>query len=243
MAKRKEKIEGEGPGIAGILVLILSITTFLSVMALLIKCDVGGFGSSILRPVLKDVPVIKELLPPPSDAEVAKESDYPYDTLEEALEQIKLQEAAIGSKDAEIKTLTDKVEELEKEQVRLSEFEDRQTEFEEEKNKFYNEVVYGDSAPGADTYIEWYNTLDAEYAEKIYREMLEAKEVDKEIKELASAYEAMEPKNAASILEKMNSDLDTVALILNNMNTKSRGVILENMSADYAALVSKKLLP
>lgn len=245
MAKKDRNRDGESGGskVAGVIILILALTTFFSVMALLIKCDVGGFGSKVLRPVFKDVPVIKEILPPPSDEEVAIESDYPYDTLEKALNQISVLDAAIGSKDAEIVSLTDRVKELEAECTRLAAFESNQTEFEQEKKEFYDEVVYGESAPDTDTYIEWYNSLDAEYAEKVYREIIEAKQVDQEILDLASAYESMDAKDAAKILESMKNDLDTVALIMNNMSASSRGKILAEMDPEFAAIVTKKLLP
>lgn len=245
MAKKDRNRDGESGGskVAGVIILILALTTFFSVMALLIKCDVGGFGSKVLRPVFKDVPVIKEILPPPSDEEVAIESDYPYDTLEKALNQISVLDAAIGSKDAEIVSLNDRVKELEAECARLATFESSQTEFEQQKKEFYDEVVYGESAPDTDTYIEWYNSLDAEYAEKVYREIIEAKQVDQEISDLASTYENMDAKKAAKILESMKNDLDTVALIMNNMSATSRGKILAEMDPEFAALVTKKLLP
>ncbi|MCM1272232.1 MAG: hypothetical protein NC225_00845 [Clostridium sp.] len=245
MAKKNKDANGAGAGskIAGIIIIILALTTFLSVMALLIKCDVGGFGSNVLRPIFKNVPVIKEILPPPSDEEVAIESDYPYDTLEKALNQIQILESSVGSKDAEIVSLSDRVKELEAEVVRLTQFETDQKEFEEEKKKFYDEVVYGESAPDTDTYIEWYNSLDAEYAEKVYREVISANEVDQATKDVAAAYEAMDAKDAAEILENMKNDLDTVALILNNMSAESQGKILAEMDPEFAALVSKKLLP
>ena len=53
----------------------------------------------------------------------------------------------------------------------------------------------------------------------------------------------MDRKKAASILENMSNDLDAVALILNNMGSKARGEILAEMDADYAANVTKKLMP
>ncbi|MDE6024475.1 MAG: hypothetical protein K2G45_03385 [Lachnospiraceae bacterium] len=240
---RDRDTNSAGSKIAGIIILILALTTFFSVMALLIKCDVGGFGSNVLRPIFKNVPVIKEILPPPSDEEVAIESDYPYDTLEKALNQIRILESAVGSKDAEIVTLSDRVKELEAETTRLTQYEKDQKEFEEEKKKFYDEVVYGETAPDTDTYIEWYNSLDAEYAEKVYREVIGAKQVDQETKDVAAAYAAMDAKKAAAILGEMKNDLDTVALILNNMSAESQGKILAEMDPDFAALVSKKLLP
>ncbi|MBQ8412139.1 MAG: hypothetical protein IJX12_00750 [Lachnospiraceae bacterium] len=242
MPKDKEKENGTGK-ITGVIIVVLIITTWLSTMALLIKCDVGGFGSEVLRPVFKNVPVIKHILPPPSDEEIAKEDDYPYDTLEEALEQVAILDAANNSKDAEIVALNDTVAELEAEVARLKVFEEEQLTFEEQKIKFYDEIVYGESAPDADTYVEWYEVLDPEHAEEVYRELISAREADQEIKDLASAYESMDAKAAAEILESMSNDLDTVALIMNNMSTEAQGDILAEMEPAFAASVTKKLLP
>ena len=243
MAKDKDKKEKkEGVGFAGFLIVLLIITTWLSVMALMIKLDVGGFGSGALRPILKDVPVLNKILPDATDEETARESDYPYTTLAEALEQIKKLDASLGSKEAEIGALNDKVAELEKEVARLKTFETQQEEFEKEKEKFYDEIIYGDSAPSADTYIEWYQSIDAEKAEEIYRDMISSRQADEDIKKLAKSYETMDAKKAAAILATMKNDLDTVALIMNELSDAAKGKILAEMEADYAALVTKKLM-
>ncbi|MBR4515403.1 MAG: hypothetical protein IKO61_11015 [Lachnospiraceae bacterium] len=243
MADKKDKKEKkEGVGFAGFLIVVLIITTWLSVMALLIKLDVGGFGSGALRPILKDVPVINKILPDATDEETARESDYPYTNLADALQQIKKLDAALGSKDAEIGALNDKVAELEKEVARLKTFEQQQEEFEQEKNKFYDEIIYGESAPSADTYIEWYNSIDAEKAEEIYRDMITSRQADEDIKKLAKSYETMDAKKAAAILATMSNDLDTVALIMSQLSDAAKGKILAEMEADYAALVTKKLM-
>lgn len=240
-SEMKEKESGT-KGI-GIIMIILIIITWLSVMALLIKCDVGGFGSEVLRPVFKDVPVINWILPEASDAEVIKESGYPYTNLKDALDRIAVLEASVGSKEAEIVSLTDKVTELQAEVSRLSVYEAEQEEFEVKKIEFFEEIVYGENAPDTDIYVEWYNELDPEYAEQVYREIVAANTNDQQIIDLAKAYESMDPKDAAEILETMKTDLDTVALIMNNMNTESQGKILAEMDPEYAASVTKKLLP
>lgn len=242
MAKDIKEKEGSAGGL-GIIMVLLIIITWLSVMALLIKCDVGGFGSEVLRPVFKDVPVIKEILPDASDEEVIKESGYPYTTLQEALDRISVLEASVGSKEAEIVSLTDQVTELKAEVARLSVYEAEQEEFEVKKTEFFEEIVYGENAPDTDIYVEWYNELDPEYAEQVYREIVAANTSDQQIIDLAKAYESMDPKDAAAILETMKTDLDTVALIMNNMSTESQGEILAEMDPEYAAVVTKKLLP
>ena len=242
--KKKERPEGSGnnKGI-GILLGIMIVITWLSVMCLLIKCDVGGFGSKVLRPVLKDIPVINKILPDASDEETAIESDYPYDNLQEALNHIAEQDTAIGSKDAEISELNDKVTELQAEVDRLSSIAKDQSDFEDEKKKFYDEIVYGESAPDTDTYKEWYNEIDSESAASIYHDILQQEQVDDDIKKMAQSYESMKAAEAAKILETMGNDLDTVALIMNNMSDDSRGEVLAAMDPDFAAAVTKKLLP
>lgn len=242
MTKENKEKEG-GTGGIGIIMILLIIITWLSVMALLIKCDVGGFGSEVLRPVFKDVPIIKEILPEAPDEEVIKESGYPYTNLKEALDRISVLEASVGSKEAEIVSLTDQVTELKAEVSRLSVYEAEQEEFEVKKTEFFEEIVYGENAPDTDIYVEWYNELDPEYAEQVYREIVAANTSDQQIIDLAKAYESMDPKDAAAILETMNTDLDTVALIMNNMSTESQGEILAEMDPEYAAVVTKKLLP
>ena len=197
----------------------------------------------MLRPVLKDIPVINKSLPDAADEETAIESDYPYDNLQEALNHIAEQDAAIGSKDAEISELNDKVTELQAEVDRLSTIAKDQSDFEDEKKKFYDEIVYGESAPDTDTYKEWYNEIDSESAASIYQDILQKEQVDTDIKKMAQSYESMKAAEAAKILETMGNDLDTVALIMNNMSDDSRGEVLAAMDPDFAAAVTKKLLP
>ena len=53
----------ESGGFSVVLVTILIVIIWLAILALLIKLDVGGFGSEVLTPVLKDVPVVNKILP------------------------------------------------------------------------------------------------------------------------------------------------------------------------------------
>ena len=133
--------------------------------------------------------------------------------------------------------------ELQAEVDRLTTIAKDQSDFEDEKKKFYDEIVYGDSAPDTDTYKEWYNELDAESAAAIYQQVLEQDQADDSIKKMAQSYEEMNASEAAKILETMGNDLDTVALIMNNMDAQSRGKVLAAMDPDFAAAVTKKLLP
>ena len=52
-----------GGKLAVALASIIFIIIWLAILALVIKMDIGGFGSTVLQPILKDVPYINKILP------------------------------------------------------------------------------------------------------------------------------------------------------------------------------------
>ena len=209
----------------------------------MIKLDVGHFGSRVLRPVLKDVPVVNMILPRASDDEALAESDYQYDNLADALARIAELEQINEGNEALIKSMQEQISEKDSEISRLKVFENDQEAFSKLKNEFYDEVVFGNAAPDADTYTKWYESIDAEAAEEIYRQVVAADVADEELKHLATAYAEMDAKNAAEILQTMSGDLDTVVKIMKLMSPTDQSEILAEMDPQFAANVTKKLMP
>ncbi len=232
-----------GSKIVSAIIVIVIIAIWLVVMVVLVKLDVGGFGSKVLRPVLKDVPVINMILPPASDEETAKETDLPYTTLKQALDRITSLEKDNKKLNEQLAVANETIADKDSEIARLKVFEENQAAFELEKEKFYNEVVYGQNAPDADTYSKWYSLLDPENAERIYKQVVQEENKDTKFKELATTYSSMKPQEAATILQKMGDDMSLVAAILSAMSAEDRGSILGKMDAEFAAKVTKKLTP
>lgn len=254
MAKREKGTQVEsgeeniGSKILSVFFVILIVFVWLAIIVALIKFDVGGFGSSVLRPVLKDVPGINKILPEASEEELAQEAEESGDenqiaTLSQAKEMIEKLQAENDKLNESNKSLKEENSDLEKQVERLKVFEESQNEFQEQKEKFYNEIVYGENAPDADIYKEWYESIDAAYAESIYRQIISNQSADSDLKDLAKTYENMKPAEAAAVLEKMSNDLDTVAEILGAMKADSRAKIMDQMDPDFAANVTKKLMP
>lgn len=244
--KKNENEEGIGSKIVSGIFIILIIAVWLVILAALIRLDVGGFGSGVLRPVLKDVPVINKILPEPTEEELEEEieengSDQ-IATLSQAKELIAQLEEENESLTKDNKSLKEQVDDLDKEVVRLKVFETEQSDFKKEKEEFYNEIVYGENAPDADTYKEWYESIDAANAEAIYRQVISNQQADADLKNLAKTYENMKPAEAAAVLEKV-ANLDTVAEILSAMKAESRAKIMDEFDPDFAANVTKKLMP
>ncbi len=236
----EEKIGGK---ILSVIVVLVIIAIWLGILIALVKFDVGGFGSNVLRPVLKDVPVINKILPAASDEETAKESDTPYTTLQQAIDRINELESANASLNDTVSQLQTSISEKDSEISRLKVFEENQAEFQKQKEDFYNEIVYGENAPDADTYSKWYNEIDAENAERIYRQVVAQQNSDNKYKDLANTYASMKPQEAADILQKMDNDLDTVAAILEAMGSDQRAAVMGKMDPTFAANITKKLTP
>ena len=231
-----------------ILVTVLIILIWLAIFVLLVKLDVGGFGSKVLRPVLKDVPVINKILPDASNEEIGMDSKYPYTTLSEAIarieelenENLALNEAA--ATDAEtIASLTSEV-------ARLTPFETYQKNYEELKRQFDEQVVFGNDYTGnyaadPETYKTSYESIDPENAAAIYQQVLEKQASSQIITDLAATYSKMKAAQAASILEEMTGDEEKVASILASMSVAKAADILQNMTSIYAAKITLLMYP
>ena len=63
-AERSAEINGDNAGgLATLVISFLIVLIWLAIMALLIKLDVGHFGSEILAPLLRDIPYVNLILP------------------------------------------------------------------------------------------------------------------------------------------------------------------------------------
>ena len=234
--------ESSGSKIAVILATIVFIAIWLAILALIVKMDIGGFGSTVLQPILKDVPVINKILPE-TEEEPVVDAQYPYTTLDEAINRIKELELELSDAQSQSQGSSDSVAQLEAEVARLREFENEQSAFEEEKTKFYKEVVFNENAPDISEYRAYYESIDPANAEVLYKQVVQQQEADAEIQEYANTYAEMKPKQAAAIMEAMQDNLKLVVKILQNMETEARSDILAAMDSEVAARITKMMEP
>ncbi|MCX4321909.1 MAG: hypothetical protein OSJ59_02985 [Lachnospiraceae bacterium] len=236
--------DDEGGGISVFLVTVVIVIIWVAILCLLIKLDVGGFGSGVLAPVLKDVPVINKILPADATITTDDEESYGgYTSLREAVDYIKELELQLEDAQAASSVDSEELEELRAENERLQTFEDAQVEFERIKTEFYEEVVYAENGPGAEEYQKYYQTIDPTTAEYLYKQVVQQLEMDAQIQDYAQAYAEMEPAQAASIFEAMTDDLDLAAKILSQMKPADRGAILGVMDAEVAARITRIMDP
>ena len=246
IAKREDELleEGESNGLATFGATVLIVVLWLAVICVIIKLDIGGFGSSVLTPILKDVPVVNKILPGSSLTETNNPEEYGgYTHLKDAVDYIRKLELELEQAQISIKSKDEELNNLKAEVIRLQEFEQKQVEFQRIRTEFYEEVVYAEKGPGAEAYQKYFEQMDPNTAEYIYKQVVTQLEESKEIQDCALPYFQMKPKQAAGIFEEMTDNLELVARILSVMNAESRGDILGVMDPEVAARITKIMDP
>lgn len=241
LSESEEESSGSVFAVTFVIVLI-----WVAILCLIVKLDFGGFGSNVLTPVLKDVPVLNLILPSNKDVAVDEqnvESYGGYDNLRDAVEYIKELELELERAKASDNNNTDEIAALEAEVERLKTFENSQVEFQRIKTEFYEEVVYADKGPGIEEYRKYYEEMDPATAEYLYKQVIQQTEETDEVKDYARAYSAMKPKEAAAIFENMTDNLDLAARILGIMEAEDRGKILGVMDPEIASRLTKIMDP
>lgn len=237
--------EKKGNKLVSILIGLLIILVWLVIFAALIKFDVGGFGSSVMRPIFKDVPVINKILPEAGNDEVSSD-EYPYKNLAEAIDYIKDLELQLDKYKNSESDYTSQIADLQAEVARLKTFEDSQAAFEQQRQEYYDEVVFGDSAISYDNYKRYYEEIEPDYAAELYKQVAEQYLYDEQYKDLANAYTAMKPAKAAAALYEMTGNMDVIVAILKNMESEDRAAILNSLSdldPVYCAKITVLLAP
>ena len=235
----------EGNSVSVVIVTLFIIAIWLGILGLLIKMDVGGFGSNVLTPIFKDVPVINMILPSESTVETNKKEEAygGYSSLKDAVEQIKKLELQIDQLQSSNTTYVEQIEALKAEVKRLKTFEDNQVAFQEIKEEFYQEVVYAENGPGPDEYQKYYEEMDPATAEQLYKQVIQSEATDKKMKDYATTFSKMQASEAAKILGSMTDNLELAAQILESLGVEDRGAIMGAMDPAVAARITKIMDP
>ena len=231
--------ESGGGKAAVVFVTLMIIVIWIAILAVLIHFDVGGFGSTVMQPILKDVPYVNKILPKTEEEETKTKEDskYPYKTVDEAVAYIKELEKELADAKESNSENDAYVADLEAQAAQWKEYKENEQKFEEEKAKFYKEVVFSDQAPDINEYKKYYESIDPQNAENLYKQVVEQQEKDDDMSDYVKAYSQMKPKQAAAIFDTMTDNLELVAKILSAMKADARGDILGNMKTDTAAKV------
>ncbi len=253
-ADRTAEINGDNAGgLATVVITFLIILIWLAIMALLVKLDVGHFGSEILAPLLRDIPYVNLILPEGSvDTSEQESVDYSsagsssgIESMDQANAYIKKLEQALQAEMEQNSSYAATIDKLETEVARLEPFEEQQKEFYEERASFYSSIVYGEYSPDASAFASYYEMIDPDTAAEIYRQVVQGEVDDAAIQAFATTYSGMKAKQAAAIFDEMvnENQIELVARILAQMSTENRGDILAAMEEANSAKLTQLLEP
>lgn len=260
LAERTAELNGDdGGGIATLVVTFFIILTWLIIMGLLIKLDVGGFGSNVLAPIIGDIPGIQGILPEGSYTPISQKKQEEQaatntideqlaNSLDEANLYIKRLENELRKEMEENTTLQEENDKLKAEVTRLQPFEEEQAKLEQQKEDFYKNVVYADNAPDPEEFKKYYEMIEPDVAAQIYAQIIQGESDDIELEQYVKAYSSMKPKEAAAIFDAMiendtGDEIRLISRILGKMSAESRGAILDKMTEEYAGRVTDYMEP
>lgn len=237
-----EQIDGTNASVVVVTLFIIFI--WLGILCLLVKMDVGGFGSNVLTPILKDVPMVNMILPSASGTEMPGDKAYGgYSSIKDAVDEIAALEQQIELMQNSNASYAEQIEALKAEVARLQTFEDNQVDFQRIKEQFYEEVIYAENGPGAEAYRQYYEELDPTTAEALYKQVVQEETVNAKTRDYISTFSGMDAAAAAKILSAMTDDLNLAADILQNLTAATRAAILAEMDPAMAARLTKIMNP
>ncbi len=244
IAAQEAELDEEAGGLPVFFVTLIIVIIWVAILCVLIKLDVGGFGSKVLAPVIKDVPVINKILPTESVVTTNDEESYGgYTSLRDAVDYITELELELERAQSLSSVDSQRIEELEAEVERLRTFEDTYVDFDRIRTEFYGEVIYAENAPGPEEYRKYYEEIDPTYAEYLYKQVVEQAQVDAKLQDYAQPFADMDPSAAAKILENMTGDPELAAKILMQLTPAARGEVLAAMDAEFAARLTRIMDP
>ena len=261
IAERKAELDGDDSGgLATLLITLAIIFIWIIIMGILVRLDVGGFGSNVLAPLIRDIPGLNRILPegsvPKKEDEVKTDSAAEGTTevtglssMEEANIYIKRLENELKEEMERSAAYLASIDKLEAEVARLEPFEQAQAQLEADKKEFYNNIVFGEEAPDPEAYKAYYELIQPDVAAQIYAQIVQDEVDDEELDNYVKAYSSVKAKESAAIFDKMidedvrGDSIRLISRILGRMSAENRGNILAAMDESNAGKVTEYMEP
>ena len=248
MDEREAELDNNGGGLTSFVLTILIVVMWLIIMSLLIRMDVGGFGSTIMAPILRDVPYLNMILPESArNPSMTSQSSTPSTADDAYVRRLEEQLAEAQNLNVQnAQTITD----LQTQVAQLQQIADQAAQLEQDKQAWYDQVLYADNAPDITNYIAWYESIDPVAAAELYQQAVQRVVTEKDVSVYAKTYSptSMKPKEAAAIFDDMvanGTELDVAlaARILLQMSSDDRGAVIGKMDTANAAILTKLMQP
>lgn len=235
----------KSPGLFSFLFPVLLATSIIfGVWVYFIKANKFGLGERY-RENLKNIPVVRMILPPSPDPEAAEYMSD--DQLVQKYEEYRKQNKEYQKKiEEQKKTIADLQKYKDNEQTMRGNNETQKAFLDNEKAKIDKErkqlqadkLKFALDVKNADKkgFAEYFEKMDKEIAKQVYEKVLKENKVSDEVKNYVKTFELMEPASAAKVLESMGvGNMDLVANITKLMKKQAAAEIMANMDPVFAS--------
>lgn len=241
----------KGPGLFAFLFPILLVTAIVfGIWGYFIKANKFGLGEKF-RGNLKNIPIIKMILPPNPDPEAAEYMDEDqlagkYEEFRKMVKDLKKQIEEQKKTTADLQRYKDDADKMKGEvgQGKTVNDHDKKKIDQERKQLQEDKLKFAEAVKNADKngFAQYFEKIDKEIASQIYEKVLKEKQVDDDVKNYVKTFEVMESANAAKVLENMSlGNMDLVANMMKLMKRQAVSEILANMDPIVAANLSDRI--
>ena len=240
-AAKKGK-DGKKKGKAGLIILLAFIVVVLGAV-LLTAFNVFGMRDDVVLPMLRNVPLVRNLIPEEFDEEtlslmqINEGLEETIRDLETRLAQIETANSGLAG-DLELAERALVLNELEI--ARLREIEAGQMAFVSRRAAFEREVAEGN----ADAFVDWFDNMNPDLAERIYRSLMAARVDEEKWQNFVAVWGAMNPRDAAHAIETMvTTDMDMIVSVLGALPPRTAAAILGALTVESRAAVTRHMNP
>lgn len=235
--EKKGKKEKKNKSIVSRILKLIIILGILGFIVGVLVFNIFNIRDRYLSGILSNIPFINTLI---SNDEIEDDDNLEFVSREELINQVEELRLRLSEKENEIQKLENNeiinLSEIE----RLSELEAQQEQFRIDREAFDELIALND--PNA--FISFYESINPESASRLYEQAIISAQTEEELRNYIANFRNMETASAASILEEMIvTDMDLVILILNNLDNRTSGAVLSEMTPQNAATVAKMMAP
>ena len=218
------------------LIVLLTLIGLILIFIMMVAFNVFGLRDNMLYPLLRNIPVIGNLVP-----EAAAIADDDIVTAMANLEaETQMLAAENASLEADLEILTGMLEQLERENARLAEFEAVHQQFLIDRETFYRNLAL----ENPDAFLIFFETMHPALAEEMFAR-LASEQIDEERwRNYLASWSNMNPVHVARVIETMlTTDMRLIVDVMLELPEPFRGTILNALSADSAAAVLRQMEP
>lgn len=235
--KEKKEKKKDGKGVARFIPIFIFLLVVGGLVAA-VRFNVFGVRDRYVMSLLAKIPIVNNLLPQTS----ATDSGNEYSSLsnDELVTQIQKLNEELATAQDNLEALQRRNDTYVSQLQELQEIEEQQLQIKAEKDEFDRMITQNDPA----AYTKFYESIAPENAAALYQEAVATTQQSKELKDYVATFRNMSETDAAKVLEEMISTrMNLVVLILNNMDSATRGAVLGAMDAKNAASVATQMAP